>query len=158
MNKIDLIDKYFSNSLSPKEKLKFNELLENDEQFKKEFDFQKDLQQVISRERRKDLKEVLQDVADYMVRYPNAELQMEAVTRTPYCTTYFIGTQFVFTRKVLVGAIEQWQIDEAMKKYVKKQLFLGDYDALECRVMDLFKQGKIDWNDVKQMHKGTCSL
>jgi len=61
MNKIDLIDKYFSNSLSPKEQLKFNELLENDEQFKKEFDFQKDLQQVISRDQRKDLKEVLQN-------------------------------------------------------------------------------------------------
>lgn len=61
MSKIDLIDKYFSNSLSPKEQLKFNELMKSDEKFKKEFDFQKDLQEVISSNQRKDLKKVLQN-------------------------------------------------------------------------------------------------
>lgn len=61
MNKIDLINKYFSNSLNPKEQLKFNELLRSDEKFKKEFDFQKDLQKVIYRNQRSDLKKVLQN-------------------------------------------------------------------------------------------------
>jgi tetratricopeptide (TPR) repeat protein len=61
MNKIDLIDKYFSNSLSPKEQLEFNKLLRSDEKFKKEFSFQKDLQKAIYRNQRTDLKKVLQN-------------------------------------------------------------------------------------------------
>lgn len=61
MNNIELIDKYFNNSLSPKEQLKFNELLQNDEKFKKEFVFQKDLKKVISKHRQNDLKKVLED-------------------------------------------------------------------------------------------------
>lgn len=61
MNKIDLIDKYFSKSLNPKEQLNFNELLHSDEKFKKEFDFQKDLQKVIYRNQRSDLKKILQN-------------------------------------------------------------------------------------------------
>jgi len=61
MSKTDLIEKYFSNSLSPKEQLKFNELLHTDEKFKIELDFQKDLQKVIYRNQRNDLKKVLQN-------------------------------------------------------------------------------------------------
>lgn len=60
MSKTDLIEKYFGNSLSPKEQSKFNELLRTDEKFKIELDFQKDLQKVIYRNQRNDLKKVLQ--------------------------------------------------------------------------------------------------
>ena len=35
MKNLELIDKYFSNSLSPKEQKLFNELLQNDQNFKK---------------------------------------------------------------------------------------------------------------------------
>lgn len=61
MSNIDLIEKYFSNSLNPKEQLRFNELLQSDEKFKKEFTFQKDLQKVISRNQHDELKKTLQD-------------------------------------------------------------------------------------------------
>ena len=61
MNKTDLIDKYFNNSLSPKEQMKFNELLQSDEKFKKEFTFQKDLQKVISKNQRNDLRKAVQN-------------------------------------------------------------------------------------------------
>ena len=37
MSNTDLIEKYFSNSLSPKEQLRFNKLLQSDEKFKKDF-------------------------------------------------------------------------------------------------------------------------
>ncbi len=43
MKNLELIDKYFSNSLSQKEQLLFNQLLQNDKDFKSEFLFQKDL-------------------------------------------------------------------------------------------------------------------
>ncbi len=41
--RIDLIDRYFENALSPKERLEFNDLLQNDESFRNEFMFHKDL-------------------------------------------------------------------------------------------------------------------
>jgi len=61
MSKTDLIEKYFSNSLSPKEQMRFNELLQSDEKFKKDFTIQKDLQKVIARNQHNDLKKTLQD-------------------------------------------------------------------------------------------------
>ena len=61
MSNIDLIEKYFNNSLSPKEQLRFNKLLQSDEKFKKDFTFQKDLQKVIARNQHNDLKKTLED-------------------------------------------------------------------------------------------------
>ncbi|MCD6543481.1 MAG: hypothetical protein J7K34_03135 [Flavobacteriaceae bacterium] len=60
MNNIELIDKYFENSLTPKEQSSFNDLLQNDKEFKKEFLFQKDIQKVIAINRREELKLDLQ--------------------------------------------------------------------------------------------------
>ncbi len=60
MNNIELIDKYFENSLSPKEQVKFNDLLQNNKDFVKEFAFQKDLRKIISIKQQEDLKSTLQ--------------------------------------------------------------------------------------------------
>jgi tetratricopeptide (TPR) repeat protein len=62
MNNIDLIDKYFENSLSPKEQVKFNDLLQNNKAFVKEFAFQKDLRKIISVKQQEELKTTLQQV------------------------------------------------------------------------------------------------
>lgn len=61
MKNIELLDKYFGNSLSPKEQLLFNELLQNDESFKTEFLFQKDLKKAISLNKQEILKKTLQN-------------------------------------------------------------------------------------------------
>ncbi len=61
MSNFELIDKYFENSLSPKEQLKFNELLENDSSFKEEFLFQKDLKIAIHHNQNETLKKTLQE-------------------------------------------------------------------------------------------------
>lgn len=60
MNNIDLIEKYFENSLTPKEQISFNELLETNEEFKKELLFQKDLKKAIAINQNEDLKSDLQ--------------------------------------------------------------------------------------------------
>jgi len=60
MNNIDLIEKYFENSLNPKEQISFNDMLQNDKDFKKEFLFQKDLKKAISLNQREELKLDLQ--------------------------------------------------------------------------------------------------
>ncbi len=61
MNNSNLIEKYFKNSLTPKEQLVFNDLLQNDEGFKKEFTFEKDLKKVIAITQKENLKSMLQN-------------------------------------------------------------------------------------------------
>ncbi len=61
MKNSDLIEKYFENSLTPKEQLVFNDLLQNDKTFKKEFVFEKDLKKVIAINQRESLKSTLQN-------------------------------------------------------------------------------------------------
>jgi len=60
MKNLDLIDKYFSNTLSPQEQMVFNDYIQNNEEFKSEFLFQKDLKEVITSNQREDLKKTLQ--------------------------------------------------------------------------------------------------
>jgi len=60
MNDFELIEKYFENTLTPKEQISFNDQLQNSEEFKKEFLFQKDLKKAISLNQREELKLDLQ--------------------------------------------------------------------------------------------------
>lgn len=64
MKNFDLIDRYFENSLSPKEQLLFNDLLQNDQEFKNEFVFRKDLKKVIAASQQEDLKSTLGQFED----------------------------------------------------------------------------------------------
>jgi len=57
----ELIEKYFSNSLSDDEYILFNHLLKNDDIFKEEFLFQKDLKKALSHNQKNSLKTTLQN-------------------------------------------------------------------------------------------------
>lgn len=57
--RFELIDRYFENALSPKERLEFNDLLQNDENFRSEFLFHKDLKKAIVSHQNEELKETL---------------------------------------------------------------------------------------------------
>jgi tetratricopeptide (TPR) repeat protein len=59
MKNHDLIDRYFENSLSPKEQKLFNDLLQNNSEFLTEFEFQKDLKKIIAVKQQEDLKSTL---------------------------------------------------------------------------------------------------
>ncbi|GAA3771924.1 hypothetical protein GCM10022271_00060 [Corallibacter vietnamensis] len=61
MNKQDLLYRYFSKSLTPNEEHVFENLLNTDAEFKKQFEFEKNLKQVIQKEESKKLKAKLQD-------------------------------------------------------------------------------------------------
>lgn len=59
MKNLDLIEGYFENSLNAKQRIEFNELIQTDEEFKKEFLFQKDLKRVITQHQNEELKDAL---------------------------------------------------------------------------------------------------
>lgn len=56
MTKEELLYHYFSNSLSTEQKKQFDELLENDTEFKKQFEFEKDLKRAIKHKEQQKLK------------------------------------------------------------------------------------------------------
>ena len=70
MKNFDLIDRYFDNSLTPKEQLLFNDLLQNDPDFKNEFIFRKDLTKVIANSQQEDLKSTLNKFEDSIRQKP----------------------------------------------------------------------------------------
>jgi len=74
MKNFELIDLYFDNSLSPKEQLLFNDLLQNDLDFKNEFIFRKDLKKVIAVRQQEDLKTSLGQFEDKIRQ--NSKLMM----------------------------------------------------------------------------------
>ncbi len=74
MKNFELIDRYFDNSLSPKEQLLFNDLLQNDLVFKNEFIFRKDLKKVIAVSQQEDLKTSLGKFEDKIQQ--NSRLMM----------------------------------------------------------------------------------
>ena len=62
MKNHDLIDRYFENSLSPKEQQLFNDLLQNNSEFMTEFQFQKDLKKIVAVKQQEDLKSTLIEI------------------------------------------------------------------------------------------------
>lgn len=64
MENIDLIDRYFKNTLSAEDQKLFNELLQNNSEFKDEFIFQKDLKKVLSSIEQDELKSTLKHVEE----------------------------------------------------------------------------------------------
>lgn len=59
MNKEDLLYYYFSNSLNAEQELLFNKLLEEDEAFKQQFEYESNLKRAIKEKRHLDLKQKL---------------------------------------------------------------------------------------------------
>lgn len=70
MKNLDLIEKYFDNTLSPEDHILFKELLQNDIDFKNEFVFQKDLKKVITIDQQVELKNKLQDFEENIPKNP----------------------------------------------------------------------------------------
>lgn len=64
MDKEQLIQRYFSNSLTQEEKVLLDDFLKNDEEFKNQFDFELDLQKVIGQAKRMELKSKLKGFED----------------------------------------------------------------------------------------------
>ena len=67
--RFELIDRYFENALSPKERLEFNDLLQNEESFRKEFLFHKNLKKAIKQHQNEELKETLGKFESNLNRY-----------------------------------------------------------------------------------------
>jgi tetratricopeptide (TPR) repeat protein len=66
--RFELIDRYFENALSPEERLEFNDLLQNNESFRQEFMFHKNLKSAIVSHQNEELKETLKSFESKLSR------------------------------------------------------------------------------------------
>jgi len=80
------------------------------------------------------------------------ELNVDGDTKQEGRYDYFRCVHFKFSKKLLRDKIKDTQIEDAMIALLKKEMGLTYYAAIECKVMSLFKEGKIDWDDVIKTH------
>ncbi len=88
------------------------------------------------------------------------KVEQYEITETPYCTKYMKGVRYSYPVKTLRTEITDRQVTTAMRHLIQSKINrdVGKYSNIDCRVMDLFKAGKIDWDTVIESHKGDCSL
>lgn len=100
-------------------------------------------------------------------RLTDIEVKAEAQTKYEHCSTVFVGTKYTVSWYELRDEIEDKQVEAHMKNYVKKMIerdIKKIYNHtpygifLECKVMKLYKEGKIKWEDVVRLHKEECAL
>ena len=88
----------------------------------------------------------------------NSDVKVTGDTRPSGRYDYFKSASFTVARPELRTSIHPDQVQGEMKEFVRKQLGLGKWDTIRCRVIDLFKQGIIEWDDVVKAHGGDCEL
>ena len=81
---------------------------------------------------------------------------MEGTTFSSGRYDYFKAMQVIIPSIVIRDKIENEQIENAMRQLVKKELRLKEWENLECKVMALYKQSLIEWEDVVLAHKIEC--
>ncbi len=87
--------------------------------------------------------------------------KIETMTEKPYCTTTYVGTSYTFTILTIREEITDRQIESHMKEFVKRKILLHlatNWLTVDCRVMELYKTGKIVWADVIEAHTIDCSF
>ena len=83
------------------------------------------------------------------------------ITEQPYCTERTVGVEYFYEVPKLRNFIEEYQVITAMKKFMQDKIrreINNEYVYLDCKVMDLFKSGAINWETVLESHGNDCSL
>ncbi len=89
------------------------------------------------------------------------KVELEEVTEQPLCHRYMTGIRYNYKKYHIRDEITDRQVSRAMKKLMIKKIRNETgrkYVDMDCKVMDLFKDGLIDWNTVLQSHGKDCSL
>ena len=88
-------------------------------------------------------------------------IEITDMTEQPHCHRYMVGTRYSYRSYYLRDEITDRQVTKAMQKFMTAKIRSETgrkYVDMDCKVMDLFKDGLIDWNTVLQSHGKDCSL
>lgn len=85
-------------------------------------------------------------------------IQLDGNTKPSGRYDIFESAYFKLSKDLVRDSIEEEQVQDKMRKHIKRKLGLGKWDTLECKVMDLFKKGLITWEEVAKSHSSNCEL
>ena len=71
---------------------------------------------------------------------------------------YYSHTIFTVSYKEVMAEITEEKVKETVKKALKGMMGLSRYSYIDCKLMQLFKEGKLSWEDLVKAHKTDCSL
>lgn len=100
----------------------------------------------------------IQKFITYKLAFPNALVEVHKHTERDYCYDNFVGTYYKFQHLVLVDEITEPMVQKRMRKFVARQMGVKYAHNLKCEVMQLFKEGKISWDDAKALHLEGCKI
>ena len=96
-----------------------------------------------------------------MLYADGTKVDVEELTEQPYCTVRMVGTRYNYETFSLRDEITDRQVSQATKRIVLSTIRLATgrkYVQVDCKVMDLFKDGFINWETVLESHGKDCSL
>ena len=100
----------------------------------------------------------LLELQEFLTEHKNLSLTMESMLYSSGRYDYFKYVKYIATSYELVNEVPEEVITGFMKSIVKKQLGLYKHDYLDCKVMKMFKEGIITWEETKRLHHEDCSL
>lgn len=71
---------------------------------------------------------------------------------------YYSHTNYYVKYKVLVDEVTDSMVKKDTKKALLNIMGLSPWGYLDCKVFQLFREGKISWEDVVKSHKEDCTL
>jgi len=88
-------------------------------------------------------------------------VKLDEISEQPHCHRYMTGIRYNYKKYHIRDEITDRQVKGAMTNFmtglIRKETG-RKYVDLDCKVMDLFKDGLIDWNTVLQSHGKDCSI
>lgn len=71
---------------------------------------------------------------------------------------YYDHTTFSVKYYEVVDEITDTKLKETVHKALRGIMGLSKYSYIDCKLMQLFKDGKLSWEDLVKAHKEDCSL
>ena len=99
-----------------------------------------------------------QELISSLTLKANTTMSIKGYTKQDGRYDFFNFLEYRFETKVIREVISKNQIEEAMKRLVKKAIGLQSYSYLNCQVMALYKQELIGWDEVVTAHTKECQL
>ncbi len=89
------------------------------------------------------------------------KVELEEIAEQPHCHRYMTGIRYNYKKYHIRDEITDRQVSGAMQKLMTAKIRSETgrkYVDMDCKVMDLFKDGLIDWSAVLQSHGKDCSI
>ena len=109
----------------------------------------------------------IERLVNTMRQVRGTKVTQQAITKREHCSETFLGTSFTVTWKELRTDIDDKQVETIMRNYVSKMLtpikkrntgYSWERTSVDCKIMSMFKSGKITWEDCVEAHTVDCSF